>query len=95
MERRPPPSFRGRGMPPVVVLPLGQAEPTQRQLAEELPLAKGGQLIGQQEAIERALEVQVGRVHGALLAQMSRSRPTDVVIGATRDPMSGSVHSAP
>ena len=29
----------------------------------------------------RALEVQVGRVHGALLAQMSQTRPADVVMG--------------
>jgi hypothetical protein len=93
VERRPRLSLRRRGMPPVVVLPLGQAEPIQRQLAENLPLAKSGKLVGQQEAIERALKVQVGRVHGAVPAQMSQSRPADVFVGATCDPMWGSGHN--
>ncbi|HEY3641047.1 MAG TPA: hypothetical protein VGL31_08130 [Xanthobacteraceae bacterium] len=62
------PALRRGSVAPVVVLALGQAEPLQGQLAQDLPLAHGGQLVGQEEAGERALEGQVGRSHGALLA---------------------------
>jgi hypothetical protein len=61
------PALRRGGVAPVVVLALGQAKPLQGQLAQDLALARGGQLVGQKEAGERALEGQVGRFHGALL----------------------------
>ena len=86
MERVP----RLRGVAPVVILPLGQAQPLQCQLAQRLTLAEGGQLVGQEKAFERALKLQVGRFHGALLAQLPQSPPTSFDIVTTHNPVSGS-----
>jgi hypothetical protein len=65
------------GVAPVVLLPFGQAEPLHRQIAENLALVGGGQLVGQEEAGERVLKGQVGGFHGALPAQCC-NLPTDI-----------------